>query len=164
WRFGGMEFKEVNPDMFDECLSIIRESFKTVADEFHLTKENAPTNPAFIGLDVLIGMYEKKIVMFAVMDNQKYIGFVAIERANDKTYYMEKLAVIPEYRHKGYGKAIMDFVVNHVKEKEGIKISIGIINENTVLKSWYLNYGFVEYETKVFGHLPFTVCLMEKTI
>jgi ribosomal protein S18 acetylase RimI-like enzyme len=77
---------------------------------------------------------------------------------------MEKLAVLPEYRHKGYGKRIMDFVSGFVKEQGGSKISIGIINENTILKNWYLEYGFKETETRVFSHLPFTVCLMGKEV
>lgn len=159
-----MEFKKVSPVIFDECVKVIRNSFITVANHFNLTKENAPTNPAFIEIDALNKMYEKNIDMFIVLENDVYIGFVAIEKANNEIYYMEKLAILPEYRHKGYGKKVMDFVVNYVKCKDGKKISIGIINENDILKKWYLSYGFIETETKVFKHLPFTVCFMEKKI
>ena len=143
-----MEFKKASPVIFDECVKVIRNSFITVANHFNLTKENAPINPAFIEIDALNKMYEKNIDMFIVLENDVYIGFVAIEKANNEIYYMEKLAILPEYRHKGYGK----------------KISIGIINENDILKKWYLSYGFIETETKVFKHLPFTVCFMEKKI
>ncbi len=159
-----ISFDKVSPTMFDECAKIIRDSFITVANDFDLTKENAPTNPAFIEVDALNKMYEKNIDMFIVAKKDAYIGFVAIEKANDEMYYMEKLATVPEYRHKGYGKRMMDFVVSYVKDREGKKISIGIINENEVLKKWYLSYGFVEKEIKVFNHLPFTVCLMEMKI
>lgn len=159
-----MKLKKVNPDMFCECVNIIRNSFITVADAFKLTKANAASNPAFIEIDALDKMYEKNIDMFVVIEANIYIGFVAIEKANNEIYYMEKLAILPEYRHKGYGKKVMDFVVDYVKDKEGKKISIGIINENEILKKWYLSYGFVETETKVFNHLPFTVCLMEKKL
>lgn len=106
----------------------------------------------------------KKILRCLQFENDVYIGFVAIEKANNEIYYMEKLAILPEYRHKGYGKKVMDFVVNYVKGKDGKKISIGIINENEILKKWYLSYGFIETETKVFYHLPFTVCFMEKKL
>lgn len=159
-----MEIKKAIPVMFDECVKVIRNSFITVANHFNLTKENAPTNSAFIEIDSLYKMYEKNIEMFAVLENDVYIGFVAIEKANNEIYYMEKLAILPEYRHKGYGKKVMDFVVNYVKGKDGKKISIGIINENEILKKWYISYGFIETETKVFKHLPFTVCLMEKKL
>ncbi len=43
---------------------------------------------------------------------------------------------------------------------KGKYISIGIMDENTGLKKWYLDYGFKEKGTKEFDHLPFTVCFM----
>lgn len=49
---GSIDFKESTPDMFDECAEVIRDSFMTVANDFKLTKENAPTNPAFIEIDM----------------------------------------------------------------------------------------------------------------
>ena len=75
---------------------------------------------------------------------------------------MERLAVLPSYRHRGIGRALMDFAFEAVKKHGGKKVSIGIINENRVLKNWYMEYGFVETGTRVFRHLPFEVCFMEK--
>ncbi len=37
----------------NDLLFVIQESFLTVAKDFNLTKENAPTNPAFITMDKL---------------------------------------------------------------------------------------------------------------
>lgn len=160
-----LKFKQVSKDEeLVKCLDVIRTSFLTVAEEFNLTIENAPTNPAFIGLNELLKMREKGIVMFAVYDKEKQVGFVAIEKAKDDTYYMEKLAVLPEFRHKGFGKMIMEYISDYVSKNDGKRIGIGIINENTILKKWYLNYGFREIELKKFDHLPFTVCLMSKEI
>jgi ribosomal protein S18 acetylase RimI-like enzyme len=159
-----IEIKKASPDIFEECAEVIRNSFITVADELNLTKENAPTNPAFIEKDSLYSMHEKKIDMFAIIDEEACIGFVALEKADQGVYYMERLAILPEYRHRGYGKKLLDFAVNHVRERGGTGISIGIINENEVLKNWYLDYGFIEIETKEFQHLPFTVCFMQKTV
>ena len=68
---------------------------------------------------------------------------------------MERLAVLPSYRHRGIGRALMDFAFKTVKKHGGKKVSIGIINENRVLKNWYMEYGFVETGTRVFRHLPF---------
>ncbi len=77
---------------------------------------------------------------------------------------MEKLAVLPEYRHRGFGKKLMDFVFDYVKQRNGDTVSIGIINEYSVLKNWYSDYGFVETAVEQFEHLPFAVCFMEKKI
>ncbi|HHU51217.1 MAG TPA: GNAT family N-acetyltransferase [Firmicutes bacterium] len=161
----GLVFKQISKDAeLKECVDVIRASFLTVAKEFNLTMENAPTNPAFIKFDALLKMREKGIAMFAVLHADTQIGFVAIKKANEDTYYMEKLAVLPEFRHRGYGRMIMDFVSDFVRKNGGKRIGIGIINENTVLKQWYENYGFREIERKKFQHLPFTVCLMSKEI
>ena len=62
------------------------------------------------------------------------IGFVAIERASEDLYYMEKLAVLPEYRHKGIVTKLIDCVVDRVNKSGGKKVSIGIINESKKLK------------------------------
>jgi len=77
---------------------------------------------------------------------------------------MEKLAILPEYRHKGFGKKLVDFVFDYVRRENGAKVSIGFINENSVLKGWYKDYGFVETNVKQFEHLPFLVCFMERKI
>jgi len=51
-----------------------------------------------------------------------------------------------------------------VKNAEGEKLSIGIINEHAVLKKWYETKGFKETSVMKFEQLPFTVCFMEKPL
>jgi ribosomal protein S18 acetylase RimI-like enzyme len=147
-----------------ESTKVIRKSFVTVADDLNLNEENCPAHPSFIGFGKLELMKEKGIRMFGLFHNNKQIGFVAVERASDKLYYMEKLAVLPEYRHRGFGKKLMDFAFSYVKQQNGEAVSVGIINEHSILKYWYSNYGFVETGIKRFEHLPFEVCFMEKKV
>lgn len=158
-----MVIRRITGDL-EECASVVRNSFKTVADEFHLTKENAPTNPAFLGSDSLEKMRDQGAVLFGAFENGTCIGFVAAQKANEGTFYMERLAVLPEFRHKQIGRKLMDTVFDYVTENGGKKVSIGIINENTRLKNWYSQYGFVEKGLKHFDHLPFGVCFMEKPV
>lgn len=155
--------KNINNNL-EICLDVIRKSFTSVANDFNLNKKNAPTNPAFIELKHLIQMDQKGVSMFGAFLENTCIGFVGIKKAMEGTYWLEKLAVLPEYRNKGYGKELIDFVFAYVREHNGKRVSIGIINEHIVLKNWYLDYGFKEVEKKVFDHLPFTVCFMLKDI
>ena len=149
---------------FRTCASVIRKSFLTVAKDLNLSKKNAPTNPAFITYEKLKEEINKKnIIYFGLYPEKETLaGCVAIERADNDIYYMERLAVLPEYRHKGFGVQLIDFVVKYVKSHGGKKISIGIINENDILKKWYIKQGFHEINTSRFDHLPFTVCFLEK--
>lgn len=155
--------KQVN-DELDKWVELLRNSFITVADDFGITCENAPTNPAFADTDSLSKMLEKGVILFGAYYDSKRAGFVALENAGNGCWYMERLAVLPEYRHMGIGRRLMDFAFATVKERGGSKISIGIINENKVLKNWYMEYGFTETGTKAFKHLPFEACFMEKSV
>jgi diamine N-acetyltransferase len=71
-----IEIKKVKNE-FEECTNVIRNSFITVADEFGITRENAPSNPAFVDSDALIKMREKGIELYAAYENGQCVGFVA---------------------------------------------------------------------------------------
>jgi ribosomal protein S18 acetylase RimI-like enzyme len=147
----------------ENSLKVIRDSFKTVAVEFGLNKDNCPTHPSLITLDKLLEL-KNKAELFGLFLNKGQVGFVAVEKADDGVYYLDKLAVLPEYRHRGYGARLVDFVVGYVKKQGGQKISLGMIDESTILKNWYKKLGFRETGTKNFEHLPFTVCFMDKSL
>ncbi|MCP4764043.1 MAG: GNAT family N-acetyltransferase [archaeon] len=159
----------------EKSVQIIRKSFLTVALQFNLTEKNAPSNPAYITFERLEQMKNENIKLFGLfhyeenekkreIEEKKQIGFLAIEKADDSLYYLEKVAVLPEFRHRGYGKKILDFASDYVKKENGLKISVGMINENIILKNWYIKHSFVESSVKKFEHLPFTVCFLEKEI
>jgi ribosomal protein S18 acetylase RimI-like enzyme len=145
-------------------VQVLRDSFMTVASEFKLTRENCPTNAAFTTFEQLKHLMERGTEFFGWYNTNKLIGFVAIEYAGEQVYYMEKLAVLPEYRHRGYGGGLADFVYSYVKEKKGETISIGIIDGNRLLKEWYKKQGYVEKGIKEYNNLPFTVCFMERDV
>ena len=145
-------------------VKVIRDAFKTVAIEFKLNKNNCPTHPSFLTIKQLNELKKKGTRFFGLFLNDLQIGFVAIEKADEDTFFMEKLAALPEYRHKGYGGQLADYVFEYVKNSGGTTVSIGIIDEHTVLKNWYKTLGFQETGIKKFEHLPFTVCFMEKDI
>ena len=146
----------------DASVQVVRDSFATVAAEFGLTSENCPSNSAFIDKNELLKMRENGSVMFGAFEQSRQVGFVALKKASEKLYYLEKLAVLPDARYRNIGRHLMDFSFEFVKRANGKAVSIGIIDENTRLKKWYIDYGFRETEIKRFPHLPFTVCMLEK--
>ncbi len=146
----------------DSSVRVIRDSFGTVAEELGLTTENCPTHPSFITIQQLGALKAKGLGLFGLFLGASQIGFVAVERANASLYYMEKLAVLPEHRHSGHGRRLVAFVLDHVRQAGGRKLSISTIDEHRVLKDWYMMLGFTETSTSTFPHLPFTVCFMER--
>jgi len=145
----------------EECAEVIRTGFSTVAKDFGLTKENCPTNGAFIQKDRLLAEYEKGQIIYGMMAQDKIIGYMQLEKNTEELYFLQKLVVLPQFRHLGLGKKLLDYSKELVASSGGKKISISIIEENSVLKEWYLAYGFMPTRTFKFEHLPFTVGFME---
>jgi diamine N-acetyltransferase len=144
--------------------NIIRKSFATVAKDFNLTRENCPTHASFTTDEQLDALHKKGLQFFGLFVNGEQLGFVATEKGEENTYYMEKLAVLPGTRRLGYGEQLVNFAAEFASCQGASKLSIGTIHEHVVLKEWYQKQGFVEIGLKKFGHLPFTVCFMEKDL
>jgi len=149
-------------DQVDQLVEVIRRSHLTVAKEFNITEQNAHCNPAFIKKNVLLEKArEKEIEFFGYYEENKLVGCYALENAENGVYYLERLSVLPEERHRGLGEKLVWDSFKRVKHKGGVKVSIAIINEHTVLKEWYKAMGFIETGIKTFPHLPFDVCFLE---
>jgi len=159
-----VEIREISTeDQIAKSVEVIREAFATVAREFNLTSESAPTHPFFSTKEQLLELH-KKMIFFGLFIDEGQAGFVAVEKADGGTYYLGRLSVVPQFRHRGYGEQLVEFVLNYVKSRGGTKVALGMIDSQTVLKDWYISLGFNVTGTKKFEHLPFPVCFMEKAV
>lgn len=139
---------------------LIRCSFHDVAVRFGLTRENCPSHPSNCTDQWIISDFNKSIQYFILESNNLPCGCVALEKAESKVVYMERLGVLPEQRNQGYGKALMNRIIMESKALGAKLISIGIISRQLDLKAWYRKKGFIEGNTKAFEHLPFLVTYM----
>lgn len=153
--------RRIEKNELDTCLQVIRKSFATVAKEFALTKENCPKHTSFMPPERLYRQFADNRPMFAYFKNDEMIGYFSLGKNSDGSFELNNLAVLPEYRHCGYGEEMVVFAKEQVKKLNADKITIGIIEESVVLKNWYMKLGFVPIGTKKFEHLPFTVGFME---
>jgi len=137
-----------------------RKSFRDVAERFGLTQENAPRHPSNCTADWIREYTEHSITYFAIEKNNHVVGCVALEQANSQVCYLERLAVLPNQRRRGFGNALVKHTLSEARLLGVNYVSIGIIAEQTELKDWYKRFGFVEGESKEFPHLPFRVTFM----
>lgn len=151
-----VQFKEL-----DDCARLIRESFLPVAEAFGLTKENCPSNGAFLETERLLLDWESGARMYGLYCGEERCGFMELKAKEDGLVTLEKLCVLPAYRHRGYGALLLDTAKKEAAAMGAKKLSIGIMEEHTVLKNWYETHGFVSTGTKQFEHLPFLVGFME---
>ncbi len=155
-----MEIRRATIDDIPVLIDLIRQSFRDVAKRFGLTRKNCPTHPSFYTADRMRSDFEKNIQYFLLQNENLPAGCVALERAAPDTCYLERLGILPEKRRKGFGTALVQHVFSEASSLGAKRISIGIIANDNELKSWYVNIGFSEKETKEFTHLPFLVTFM----
>jgi len=160
-----MDFIYINPEEdVSAVLKVLNLSHGTIARDFNFTKEDNPTNNAFIDEKTLREQLKNGIALYGLKLGNRLVGCIAIEKSKREadTYYIEKVSVLPEFRHQGIGVRLMDFATDKIKNSGGKIISIALIDSNSKLKKWYLSQGFVETGFKDFEHLPFRVCFMRK--
>ena len=138
----------------------IRTSFKDVAKRFGLTQENASRHPSNYREDWIQKDTERGVTYFILEKEDSVAGCVALEVSNPEVCYLERLAVLPDQRCQGFGKALVDYALSQARLLGSHRVSIGIIAEHAELKNWYQHLGFLEEETKEFSHLPFRVTFM----
>jgi N-acetylglutamate synthase-like GNAT family acetyltransferase len=155
-----LHIREANSDDVPVLSGLIRHSFRDVAERFRLTRDNCPKHPSYCTDDWIDTDFARGVTYYILERGGTPVGCVALEKASPDLYYLERLAVLPQYRRNGFGKALVDYVLLEAKAVGAKKLDIGIIAEQSELKLWYQQLGFVEGETKEFEHLPFLVTFM----
>ena len=158
------EIRPLTADILPQYADVIRRSFATVAKDFGWTQENCPGHTSFITDERLGSKIKDGYHSFGYFVGDTIFGFASLTDTGNGVYEMNDVSILPEWRHYGYGKRLLDFCKEKVKELGGNKITIGIVEENTVLKDWYAANGFIHTGTKQFEHLPFTVGYMEWSV
>jgi Acetyltransferase (GNAT) family. len=101
-------------EQLDICLDIVHKSFQTVADEMILTKDNCSSYTAFMPIEKLISQFENNTPMLLYQYNGCFAGYFSLS-INDDSVELNNLAVLPEYRHLGIGKELVDYAITYSK-------------------------------------------------
>ncbi len=158
--------REMKMDEISECVNVIRNAFKTVADELGFTRENAPRFTAFATDDTRLKyqMLVEKRPMYVYLHEGKVVGYYSFGITENGNIELNNLAVLPEFRHLGIGEKLVNDASEKVKAFGKDKIEIGIVEENVKLRKWYEKLGFIHTGTKKFDFFPFTCGYMEKRL
>lgn len=108
-----LNIRRVEYSELDACSQLIRVSFGTVAQEFHLTRQNCSTNGAFTETSHLVADWNKGNLMFGLYHGIILAGFMELELKASRIYELKKLAVHPTYRHLGYGIRLLTYATPH---------------------------------------------------
>jgi ribosomal protein S18 acetylase RimI-like enzyme len=144
--------------------TLIRYAFRDVAERFQLTPDNCPKHPSNCAPEWIAAALAKGVRYYILAQNQTPCGCVALESAKPGLGYLERLAVLPQYRHQGLGEALVAHVCAEASQIGIRRLEIGIIAAQTDLQAWYAKLGFVHIRTAEFPHLPFKVAFMAKDL
>ena len=158
--------RTVKRDDIPVCVDIIKRSFKTVADEFGFTIDNAPRFTAFSTTKERLywQMDNEPRLMFVYEQNDVICGYYSLLMQENNECELNNLAVLPEYRHCGIGKKLLEHAYESANDQGCKLINVGIVEENKQLRRWYEQNGFTHTGTKKFDFFPFTCGYMVKEI
>ena len=158
--------REMTLEEIPECVKVIRTSFKTVADEFGFTEENAPRFTAFATDEgrLWYQFSEEHKPMYVYLLDGKIVGYYSLAKLENDEVELNNLAVLPEERHSGIGKKLLEDCVEKAKAMGMKKLKLGIVDENEVLRKWYESFGFIHTASVKYDFFPFTCGYMEQDL
>lgn len=157
---GRLFIRQALPNDIPTLARIISLSYQDVAQTFHLTEENCPKHPSNCTIDWVEDDLNRNVTYSLLFKDDIPAGCVALETADREISYLERLAVLPQFRHQGLGKKLVAHVLEQARQTRAKTLGIGIIADQKNLKKWYEALGFTLTGTKRFDHLPFKVGFM----
>lgn len=143
---------------------LLRRAFADIAREMGLTPENCPSHVAFITRERLLRQLGgANTACLGIRADGAWVGFVAVAPYHG-SHEITRLAVAPEYRHRGYGHRLMDAACDSARAMGLTEIGLGMTDANTRLKRWYEAQGFAAGEPFTLPGLPYAVCGMLKKL
>ncbi|MBR6403481.1 MAG: GNAT family N-acetyltransferase [Eubacterium sp.] len=157
--------RELTENDFDDAISVICNSFMTVAEEFNITKENAPAFTAFATdkSKLRTWMFEQHRPMYGYFNNGKMAGYYNL-MINENECELGSLSVLPEYRHKGIGRKLLEDSLSKASGFGCTIMKLSIVEENKILRKWYEDQGFIHTGTEKYDFFPFTCGYLEKNL
>ncbi|MRR18431.1 MAG: GNAT family N-acetyltransferase [Deltaproteobacteria bacterium] len=144
----------------DLLVDMIRSSFQDVARRFGLTPQNSPTHPSNCRPEWILREMNRGVAYYILENEGRPAGCAALEQVNDEVCYLERLAVLPDLRRRGFGSALVGHVIAQARLLKAFRLQIGIIAEHKELHDWYEKLGFEDLEQKTFPQLVFRVAFM----
>ena len=147
-----------------ECLEVMHAAYDVTAKQFGLTAENCPhRGNADLPLDELVAEFDGGAAMFGYLLDGRIVGFLSMGVDGDMAK-INDLVVLPEFWHRGIGGELVGCAKRFARERGASTLTLGMIDDNEVLRRWYERHGFVTVRQKKFAGAPFTVGYMEQKL
>jgi GNAT superfamily N-acetyltransferase len=157
---------KIDKEESDIVADIIRKSFSKQAYIMGINHKDYPNYVAFETSESINSKIENgEVVLLAWLDDIP-IGTVRyiIDKENPLRGYINRLAVIPEYRGNAHGKILMDYAEEKLLQSGVEEIEISIVKKFEKLEKYYEDLGYKYVRDQSFPSLPFEVRFMVKSV
>jgi len=92
---------------------------------------------------VAMGLFNKTQNIFVQMEGDIVVGLLVLEIDKKKeTYYISIVIIDKKFQGKGFGKLMIKWAVEKLKEEGATSLTIGVNRENIAAKRVYVSAGF----------------------
>ncbi len=161
-----LRFRHTDPDYVEIISELIMKSFSQQAGILGITEKEYPNFVAFETPERVRNRISRgdRVVLGYLLENIAGTVSYKIDDNVPAKGYVKRLAVLPEFRGKGYGARLMDYAEKKLSEYGVTRVEISIVARFQRLMEYYRSLGYIPVEVKVFNTLPFEVLYLEKTI
>lgn len=159
-----LEVLRPSSSRYAEVVAVLRAGFESVREQFGITAENNPHYPVYWEVGDVARAVARPAQLLGVEVDAALVGcaFAGPSRRREGCWELRHLAVIPEFRHRGIGEALIRAAVECAAADGADVLRIGIVAENLRLSQWYARLGFrVVSRGESYPPLPFTVDRLE---
>ena len=83
------------------------------------------------------------LVTYILCEGSHPVGYGHLDQEDEKVWL--GIALLPEYKGKGYGNLLMETLIDHAKSKKKGIIHLSVDNDNQPAINLYKKFGFVRY-------------------
>jgi ribosomal protein S18 acetylase RimI-like enzyme len=145
--------RQANHSEIDSILAITKAcAAKMIAQDIYQWNQWYPHREAF-ETDVERGE------LFVVTSQDTIAGCIVISTVKDEVYnsvrwltddghnyYIHRLAIHPDFQHKGLAKKLMDFAEDYIRENGGISVRLDTFSKNPRNQRFYEARGYTRLE------------------
>ncbi|NPV92457.1 MAG: GNAT family N-acetyltransferase [Firmicutes bacterium] len=161
-----LELRYIELHEADLVSRIIREAY---AEQTRVLNIDPVAFPNFVGLESPDGVYRRMEqgdrVALALLGGEP-IGTISYRALpEDPSHgHVKRFAILPRFRGHDYGKSMMDFAEEGLRQAGVTTAEISLVAAFTRLRDYYLRLGYESRATRTFASVPFAVLFMEKDL
>ncbi len=161
-----VEIREVGAAGAGIITQIIQEAFRGQAEAQSITREEYPQYVAFTDEASVLKALEKGQHAALLFHNGEPIGSIwhTLDRDNPQLGHVSKLAVLPDYRGRGYGEMLFAYAEGKLRALGATRAQLTCNARLAGLHAYYERLGYRRVKQEAWSFLPFEVLTMDKDL